>query len=412
VSSTHRNGKVNSAEVEWSSVSRQAALDQLARILDSPQFHSSKRCSEFLRYVIEQAAENHFDCLKERTVGVMVFDRDPAYDTNQDPVVRGTAGEVRKRLAQYYLDPSHDGELRISLPSGSYVPEIHPPPEKLEVVQPSKPRFRLKYLAAAAAVLGIIAAAALFSILFRQTDLDRFWAPVLEPPGKVLVGVGQPRIYNFNAKEQTDLDLWFDNPAKGLQPPPDVPLSALTPMWDRYISLFDAKAFSRISNLFAEKGRKTDLRGGRSISLADLRGKPVVLIGAFNNEWTISLAGELRFYFDVDLRKTEVVRDRQNPRDEKWKIVSAWPRWNIPVDYAIVTRVRNATTEQTVVVSAGITQYGTLAAAEFLTNPEYFAEALKNAPSDWARKNMQVVLSAKVMSGTAGPPTVLAVHFW
>ena len=33
-------------------------------------------------------------------------------------------------------------------------------------------------------------------------------------------------------------------------------------------------------------------------------------------------------------------------------------------------------------VSAGITQYGTLAAAEFLTNPEYFAQALKNAPRD------------------------------
>src|SRR6266850_2762967 len=118
-----------STVVEWAGVSRESALSQLARILDSQQFRSSKRCSLFLRYVVEQASQNHFDCFKERKLGVAVFDRDPNYDTNQDPVVRGTAGEVRKRLAQYYLDPGHEKEPRISLPSGSYVPEVYPPPE-------------------------------------------------------------------------------------------------------------------------------------------------------------------------------------------------------------------------------------------------------------------------------------------
>jgi hypothetical protein len=79
---------------------------------------------------------------------------------------------------------------------------------------------------------------------------------------------------------------------------------------------------------------------------------------------------------------------------------------------SLVTSAKPTTTQQTVVIAAGITHYGTSAAAEFLTNPAYFAEAVKNAPSDWSSKNMQVVLSAKVMSGTAGPPRVMAVHFW
>jgi hypothetical protein len=55
---------------------------------------------------------------------------------------------------------------------------------------------------------------------------------------------------------------------------------------------------------------------------------------------------------------------------------------------------------------------GTQAAGEFLTNPEYFAEAVKRAPRDWSRRNMQIVISAKIMKETAGPPQVLAVHFW
>src|SRR5262249_17581737 len=156
----------------------------------------------------------------------------------------------------------------------------------------------------------------------------------------------------------------------------------------------DAKAFSRISDLFAGHGKRAELRGGRSVSLTDLRGKPVVLIGAFNNEWTMGLAGELRFYFDQDrVNGGEVARDRQRPDHSAWKVVKSWPHLKIPLDYAIVSRVYNPTTEKTVVISAGITHFGTTAAAELLTNPDYFAEALKNAPRDWYRKNMQVVLS-------------------
>jgi hypothetical protein len=63
------------------------------------------------------------------------------------------------------------------------------------------------------------------------------------------------------------------------------------------------------------------------------------------------------------------------------------------------------------VTVAGTTGFGTQAAGEFLTNEAYLEEALKQAPRDWQKKNMQVVLSTRVMSGTAGPPQVLAVDF-
>src|ERR1044071_2314404 len=89
----------------WPEETREAALLQLAKILSSPHFRSSKRCSEFLRYVVEQTSSNSAEFLNERTLGVDWFDRSPRYDTNQDPVVRIAAGEVRKRLAQYYLEP-------------------------------------------------------------------------------------------------------------------------------------------------------------------------------------------------------------------------------------------------------------------------------------------------------------------
>ena len=394
-------------------LSRQIVLAQLERILDSPQFRSTKRCSLFLRYVVEHANDNHLECLKERVLGVEVFKRDPLYDTNQDPVVRGTAGEVRKRLAQYYLEPGRAEELRISMPAGSYVPEIHLP---LEKVERAISRRRIQVFGILAACCAIAVSAIFLAPGFRRTGLDRFWAPVIEPQDDLLVCIGQPKAYTFNGRAKFDMDRWFESAEQKQGLPANitsVPLSDVVPTWDWYVSLDDAQAFSQLSNLFAQKGKKVQLRGGRSVSLADLRGRPCVLIGAFNNDWSLGLAGELRFYFDNDQQNgLLVVRDRQRPDNAEWNVVNTWPHRTISVDYAIVSRVFDPTTEQTVVIAAGITHYGTKVAAEFLTNEAYFAEALSNAPDNWHRKNMQVVLSTKVMSGTHGPPNVLAVHFW
>jgi len=434
----HENGD---AAVSWPEGTREIALEQLARILESPHFRSTKRCSLFLQFVVEHASNNDLACLRERSLGVAVFDRDPSYDTNEDPVVRIAAGEVRKRLAQYYLEAGHESEPRITVPAGSYVPEFHlvppkprePVPAPLRQVEavsladlgvPPQPNVaiagsrRRTWVWAAAGAVTVLAALAVVLLLLpsRQTDLDRFWAPVLEPKGPILVCLGQPKAYFFNTAAQSELDRWFAHRTEaGVRPPSfkSIPIDDIVPAWDRLISVHDAEAFSRLSALFARMGKAVNLRGGRSVSLTDLRGKPLVLIGAFSNDWTLNLAGESRFYFDVDREHGGmVVRDRKQPKRLDWKIQNSWPQQNIPLDYAIVSRVFNPVTEQTVVTAAGITHFGTQAAGEFLTNTAYFSEALRSAPSDWSRKNLQVVLSTQVMSGTAGPPKVLAIDVW
>jgi hypothetical protein len=145
-----------------------------------------------------------------------------------------------------------------------------------------------------------------------------------------------------------------------------------------------------------------------------LRGKPAIFIGAFDNDWTLSFTRDLRFYFDSDPRRhAQIIRDKQRPDATAWQLVDAWPPGReITEDYALVTRVVNRTTEQTIVILGGIAQYGTEAAAEFVTTPGYFQQALAHAPRDWSGKNIQVVLSTRVLIGVGGPPAVLAVHFW
>ena len=104
--------------------------EQLDRILLSPAFRNSKRYSSLLKHVVERTLEGRCDPLKERTIGVEVFGRAPDYDTNVDHVVRSAAGEVRKRLAQYYQEPACADELRIDVHAGSYVPHFRFPATK------------------------------------------------------------------------------------------------------------------------------------------------------------------------------------------------------------------------------------------------------------------------------------------
>jgi hypothetical protein len=407
----------------WSELLRKDVLAELERVLASHQFRTSKKCSRFLGHIIQSAVDGRFDRLKERTLGIDVFGREPHYDTNQDPIVRGTAGEVRKRLAQYYLETGAS-ELRFSLPAGSYVPEVH----VVKVERPAGPvvlarprtkhsvRGRSKVVGGALAALFTAAVAAGLWFLLRPAPLNRFWSPVLNQ-SSILVCMGQPQLYTFRSETANVLNSWFSDASveRTTSPPMTaVPLNEIVPMWDTPVAVADTQAFSRLASLFAQKRILADVRGDRSVSLSDLRRRPSVFIGAFDNHWALSLASELRFYFDTDAKEhTQLIRDRQRPYATDWKLVDAWPpRRDIDMDYALVTRVVNRTTEQTIIILGGIAQFGTEAAAEFVTDPSYFEKALAKAPADWYRKNMQIVLSTRVFSGVSGPPRVIATYFW
>src|SRR5258708_27375850 len=132
-----------------------------------------------VRYVVEHALSGDSGQLKERTLGIEVFARDPHYDTNLDPVVRTTAGEIRKRIAQYYHEPGHEGEVRIDLPAGSYLPEFHLPAKSPALLQPAQVRPRWLLISLAAAVCAVIVGSIAWLNPWASQPIDRFWQPLL-----------------------------------------------------------------------------------------------------------------------------------------------------------------------------------------------------------------------------------------
>jgi hypothetical protein len=103
-------------------ISPDVVRSELDRVLASPEFRASKRCQDFLAFVVERTLAGLPDSLKERTIGIEVFGRPTSYDTSVDGIVRINASEVRKRLAIYYAESNRTSQYRISLPVGSYVP--------------------------------------------------------------------------------------------------------------------------------------------------------------------------------------------------------------------------------------------------------------------------------------------------
>jgi hypothetical protein len=104
---------------------QQAVREELGRLLESAAFRSSKRCREFLQYVVEQTVNGPSGSLKERSIGIELFGLPQDFDTSQHTIVRVTASETRKKLAQYYhTENGTHHQVRIELPPGSYNAEF------------------------------------------------------------------------------------------------------------------------------------------------------------------------------------------------------------------------------------------------------------------------------------------------
>jgi hypothetical protein len=402
---------------------RAAIQAQLERILANPLFRNSRRYPNLLRYVVERTLDGHPGELKERTLGIEVFGREPDYDTNLDPVVRTTAAEIRKRLAQYYQEPNHETEPRIDLPLGSYAARFQAPAGRATpVTAPARPaepvpltppvlvtRRQPRGALLLAALLGIptlIILAVWLKPWTPHSALDRLWSPVLDSSSPVLLCVGQRPFVGFSATEPQSSSGPVQYAAA-----PQTTLFQLYYLGSQNVALPDVMTLGRLAGFLQAKGKEYHIRGESSTTFEDLRDGPVVLIGAFNNDWSMRLMRQRRFSFERDA-DTFWIKDVQNPSARSHAVNYAMPYLKLTEDFALVSRVLDPVTERMVVLAGGLTGYGTVAAGEFLSNPAYMETIAASAPGTWAHKNVEVLISTKVINGKSGPPKAVIAHFW
>jgi hypothetical protein len=377
--------------------------EALDRVLQSHGFRASRRSQDFLRYVVERTLEGQADSLKERTIGVDVFSRSASYDPSDDATVRVKAGEVRKRLGLYYATEGQHEEIRIELPAGTYVPEfirtepqavaVEPKPLEVELPILPAPSARRRVFQLTAVLLAIVIAAAVWvKLRAPSTVVDQFWAPVLRGSAPLLLSAAYVPVYGVDPKMAPERPTRYED---------------FVLLTDQFVGGGDLMAVARISAQLNRVKHPYRVKIGSDVSFQDLR-SATVLIGYSYTRWR-EISKDLRFFIDAE-RRPRMVTDNGKPTE--WALPDLPPDRRTGEDYAIVTRVFHPDTQAMLVEVAGITQYGTEAAADLITMPEYLAEALHDAPKGWQNKNLQFVLHVKVISGTPASPKVVATYFW
>jgi hypothetical protein len=389
---------------------REVLLRELEAILSSYHFRGSKRYPALLQYVVDAALENRTGDLKERTLGVEVFGRDPGYDTNADPVVRVSAGEVRKRIAQYYHEKGHASRVQIALPLGSYAPEFllrgpdaADPDAGLERLTSSEKATRTRrplmrdILFALAGVLLVTCGIA--GYLYHQATetgvaaAKELWNPLLQSSRPVLIVVGTSHPDQMAPEnDQTTFGDHMSNPY-------------------HHVSVSSAVALARLGGVLHQHSKDYEIKEAPETSLTDIRSRSLILVGALNNQWTMQLLRPLRIHFTFE-NFVARIQDSENPREQSWSIGFKEPYSTITTDYAIVARFHDPTTEGPVLVIAGLGPYGTEAASEFVQAPQHLADLAAKLPPGWENKNLELVLKTNVIGAKAGPPILVTTCTW
>ena len=405
---------------------RQAVLRELGSILNSQPFRASKRSQQFLSFVVQRSLEGHTDSLKERIIGAELFHRPTSYATGEDPVVRLKASEVRRRLAQYYHEESHSSPVRIELPVGCYVPEFHWNPAAPPVVlaTPRRAENRSKLRLATTIALGLALALVLITIRIhyarpRESTLDQFWSPVFATSQPVLICLAKPVLYRpsldlyrrFSKAHpgafQTEVER--SNKVLPLDPNEELRWRDMIPFSEFGVAMGDVYVATQLSALFARINKPSQVRIGINYSFEDLRNSPAVLVGAFNNRWTLQMTSDLHFVFAEDNERMWI--EERGPSRRVWSL-RLGPQNGVAEDFGVVTRLLDSKTGQVLIAAAGLAANGTQAAGEFFCRQDFLAEGLRTAPPEWQKKNLQVVVATTVIDSVAGPPRVIATYFW
>jgi hypothetical protein len=254
--------------------------------------------------------------------------------------------------------------------------------------------------------LGILALQSLKS----ETALDRFWKPVTDQPGSIILCVGPDRRI-FGGAAALPAASTTQTAA-----PPTAPASPAAPL-DRARQVVvgdDAITLARVAAELARRNKDFRIFLGSSATFEDIRERPSVLIGTRNNEAALEIINSTRFRLMTPGGGVEsyILDTEKSSGGKRWVPTPGALKGEYVRDYALIVRCLHPKAGKIVVVCGGVHAPGNFAAGDFLTNEKLISQLDSLAKPGWERKNVAVVLATEVVKGVAGVPTIEATHFW
>lgn len=439
----------------WIPTSREE-IDSVRReldcILETDHFKNSRRFPQLFRYLVEETLAGRGEVLKERSIGISVFGCSADYDTAENPIVRVTVAEIRKRIAQYYQEEGQDSQIQIDLRPGHYMPRFYrereavnvpaeivapegrspletqapPAPEPSGAAEPVRPRghwWNSRFLVLSTLLFAGLALAALGYESWswsHASALSEFWNPLLADHRTVVICM--PMGNNNGGKTAEAAGILV--PESGIQAARSGKESSKTDAnphtssFQSYEIMGEAVIFSdtvavlSISNYLAAHRRDSYLRLAPATTLADLRSGPVVLIGGIDNPWTLHALAPLPYRFAGTFQERYWISDRDHPNKKDWGLDIKQPFSAVKRDYAIIARIYDESTGQVEVVVAGIGMSGTAMGGQFVVDPQQMQLLRRRIGPAFRDHKFEVILSTDVVNGSAGSPRIEAVSVW
>ena len=447
-----------------------ALRDHVREITEGEAFKGSHRSGQFLSYVVEQAVAGHLELLKERMIGIELFGRSPSYDTSEDAIVRVTASDVRKRLLQHYGKYGSTSEFRISLPLGSYAPEIvderrgaarHSPaavepPEPTDgltataIRQPvfhvatvqspqaasadpaaatqslpgrRRTSYRWFYLAALLVVLNL----ALWGIFMERGPQARPSAPAAVLPWSALLNSPHPTHLItsdpdlFSIQILTHKLITVSDYANRRYLPDDNTLSPELKMICEQIlsgdksSNVDAQIAAEVAEVAKGYSRMVEVQGARSLEFSNLKTDDnFIFLGSPSSDpWFSVFQDQLDFQFvSAPVPGGGLIRNVRPRANEQPTYVPTARGGATGESFAVAALVANPDQSGQVLLLAGLNREGTQAAGKFITDIPRFSAALQScgiAPSGPVR-HFEMLLRLNTMAGSPNQFDVLACH--
>jgi hypothetical protein len=433
-------------------VSNAAALrEHLREVLESPAFRGSRRCQQFLRHIVEKAISSHYDDLKERTLGVELFGRSPAYDTGEDAIVRVTASDVRKRLHQFYAETS--SAIRIEIPSGSYAPEFRkvaepvaatpapappvavpatpvPPVVASPVAEPEpllavvhlpgrKLRPLIRYATFAVAALALFASVWIWSRRGRPTPRTVLpWSDLLRHDRPLQVIFADPDIssiqsllgYQISLSEYANRQYVRQIDAVG----PDLQ-RALRSLRGTNVPIVDAGIALDISALAGASAARLKVHAARALQLRDIKTDDdfIVLGSPHSNPWATLFQDQmdLDFVWDPNLRE-EVIRNKHPRNGELPLYAPTAGGFDTGQAFAVMAFFGNPSQTGHVLLLAGTNAEGTEAAGKIASNLDLLSQTLRKCGVDPGGPpvRFELLLQVRTMAGSPNTFDVVTCH--
>ena len=442
----------------------------LREIVEGKAFRGSHRSGQFLIYIVEQALAGRFTALKERVIGIELFGRSPSYDTGEDAIVRVTASDVRKRLLQHYGENGRSAKFYISLPSGSYIPEITRGQQNHSDAQAfsrilDKPLPAADHTSAAdvaatvttpeADTADALASEALAHVPEHTNSTRRFWLFALvlivvcnaaflalvwrrsqriDPPNVSVL----PWSAILNSSHTTHLITSDPNivfvqqitggqlsvsdyanrkyiPEQNSLSPEDLRLCQVFLWGDHSAAAVDTPIALRIAGIVQNGSRKMDAHAARSLQLSDLKNDDnFILLGSpRSNPWSALFSDEMDFRFVFDKTTRQEIIQNVHPRNgELAAYVPTAAGWATGASYAIVAFVQNPDQDGQVLLLAGANAEGTEAAGKLVTDLPRLSAALDQCGIRGARpvQHFEMLLGLKTMAGSPNDVNIVACH--